>query len=439
MKFPAFKIIHGGVIFLFFQFFFISNSFPEQLPPGEIISRLLSGDAEQVNNTYIYISRTKPDDLIQNLSDFLLSGEQASKKSIIIKALKYYPYEKTVPACIDILKKSPSFLVKKEIIDYLSASNDKRIVLPIVEELASPFFAVRESAILALKAVGDDRMYPVMLRMMENENPIYRVYALETLFYIYDMRFYDLLMKMLGDENKSIRYYVLKCVENNRLKDALVNVRKAALNDVSWENRVAAIHILGVLNDDNALYVLLKCLTDENREIRFTAAESLYLLKLRNSAYSLSEQLAIESDNGIKKVIIDTLIELNNAGGYKGLRKVLSDDKNVSMRINSAFALGSIRLRDSIYILLNGLNDSDPKVRAEVCNSLGYYSTKEAVQALLDAINSDPDRYVRTAALYSIKRIGLKYVVLPLFDRYVIEDDPIMKEKLRLTVRSFLQ
>ena len=439
MKFPASKIIHGGVIFLFFQFFFISNSFPEKLPPGEIISRLLSGDEEQVNNTYIYISRTKPNDLIQNLSDFLLSGEQASKKSIIIKALKYYPFAKTVPACLDILKKSPSFLVKKEIIDYLSASNDKRIVLPIVEELASPFFAVRESAILALKAIGDDRMYPVMLRMMENENPIYRVYALETLFYIYDMRFYDLLMKMLGDENKSIRYYVLKCVENNRLKDALANVRKAALNDVSWENRVAAIHILGVLNDDNALYVLLKCLTEENREIRFTAAESLYLLKLRNSAYSLSEQLAIESDNGIKKVIIDTLIELNNAGGYKGLRKVLSDDKNVSMRINSAFALGSIRLRDSIYILLNGLNDPDPKVRAEVCNSLGYYSTKETVQALLDAINSDPDRYVRTAALYSIKRIGLKHVVLPLFDRYVIEDDPIMKEKLRLTVRSFLK
>jgi HEAT repeat protein len=432
------SIIHRWIIFFILQFFLITDLFPQQLTSDEIISGLFSEDKEQVNNTYIYISRTKPDELIGRMSAFLLSNEQASKKNIIIKAMKYYPFEKTVPACLDILKKSPSFLVKKEIIDYLSASHDKKIVLPIVEELASPFYAVRESAILALKAVGDDRMYPVMLRMMENENPIYRVYALETLFYIYDIRFYGILIKMLGDENKSIRYYVLKCIENNRLKDALIHVRRIALSDVSWENRVKAAQILGALNDDNSFYVLLKCLGDENRDIRFTAAGSLNILKFRNSAYPLSEQLAIENDDEIKKVIIDTLIGLNNAGGYKGLSKVLLDDKNISMKINAAFALGSIRFRDSSYILLNGLKDSDMKVRAEVCNSLGYYSTKETIENLLDIINSDPERYVRTAALYSIKRIGMKHVVRPLFDRYVIEDDPIVKEKLRFVIRGFL-
>ncbi|MCU0822507.1 MAG: HEAT repeat domain-containing protein [Spirochaetes bacterium] len=437
MKSPSLKIIHAWIILL--SAFFISDSFPEQLAPDVIISRLLSGDSGTVNNTYVYISRTKPGELIQPLSDFLLSGERAARKSIIIKALKYYPFEKSVPACLDILKRSPSFLVKKELIDYLATSNDKRIVLPVVEELTSPFSAVRESAILALRAVGDDRMYPFMLRMMESDNPIYRVYALEALYYLYDIRFYDLLIKMLSDENRSIRYYVLKCIEKNRLKESLVHVRRIAQNDQSWENRVKAIRILGVLNDDSSLYVLLKCLAEENREIRLTAAGSLFLLKFKNSAYSLSEQLAAECDDEIKKIIIDTLIELNNAGGYRGLRKVLSGDKNSDIRILSAVALGSIRFKDSINILIGALNDPDPKVRAEICNSLGYYSTKESVQSLIDALNDDQDRYVRTAALYSIKRMGLKYVVTPLFDRYVIEDDPIVKEKLRMTVRSFLR
>ncbi len=439
MRPSFFKIIRAGIIFFILQLSFLPDSYPGQLTPDEIISRLVSGDRDLVNDTYVYISRENPSDLIMPLSDFLLSGEQAAKKSIIIKALKYYPFEKTVPACLDVLKKSPSFLVKKEIIDYLATSHDKRIVIPVVEELSSPFNAVRESAILALKAVGDDRMYPYMLRMMESDDPIYRVYALETLFYIYDMRFYNLLIKMLGDENRSIRYYVLKCIENNRLKDALPNVRRIAQNDESWENRVKALNILGILGDGNSLYVLLQCLTEENRDIRFASAKSLYLLKFRNSAYSLSEQLAVENDDEIKEVIIDTLTGLNNAGGYKGLRKILTSDKNVRMRIASAFALGSIRFRDSGYILLEGLKDPDPKVRAEACNSLGYYSTRESVQALLEAVNSDPERYVRTAALYSIKRIGLRHVVTPLFDRYVIEDDPIVKEKLRLAVRSFLQ
>lgn len=406
---------------------------------GALISGLMSADKEEVNEALIYIAREKPDDLIEVMVDVLLSNEEAWKKSNIIKALKHYQYDKTIDVSLDVLEKSPSFIVKREIIDYLAKSHSKKIVIPIAKELDSPFHAVRESAILALKEVGDDRMYPSILNMLESENPVFRVYALEALYYLYDIRFYGLLIKSLKDENKSIRHYVLRCIENNRIKDALPHVRRTALNDESWEIRVKAINILGILNDDNSLYVLVKCLPDENREVRFSSAKALKILKFRASAHTLSEQLAVEGDDVIKRIIIDTHILINNAGGYKGLRRILKEDGNVDLRILSAFALGTIRYRESIDVLLSALDDPDEKVRAEICNSLGYYKTREVVQSLLEIINDDPERYVRTAALYSIMRIDFRYTVVPLFDRYVIEDDPVMKEKLRFAVRKFIQ
>ena len=74
---------------------------------------------------------------------------------------------------------------------------------------------------------------------------------------------------MLKDDNKSIRYYVLKCIEENKLKAALPNIRNSALNDDSWEVRVKAIQILENFQDRRSLYVLLNCLKDSEREVRF--------------------------------------------------------------------------------------------------------------------------------------------------------------------------
>jgi len=407
------------------------------LSPDHILTELFSGDKDRANSILVNISRNKPADFLKQLKSVLLSSREAHEKEMALKAFIYYPYKMTIDPCLEILKKSPSFLVKKGIIDYLAGAHDRRTVMTIADELDSPFYAVRESSILALKAIGDDRMYPHILNMMESETPILKVYALEALFHIYDMRFYGLLIHMLKEENKSIRYYTLKCIEKNELQNALSYVRRSALKDADREVRVRAIQVLGNLRDHNSLYTLLTCLIDENRDIRYASAKSLHILKFRKSAYALSEQLYKEGEDEIKRTIIDTLILLGNSGGHKGLRKMLMEDKNVRLRIRSAFALGANYSPAAVPVLLGGLKDSEAKVRAEVCNSLGNYRTKNSINALLSIINDDSDRYVRTAAVYSIKRINKGYVAKQLFDRYTIEEDPIIREKLRFVIRGF--
>lgn len=117
----------------------------------------------------------------------------------------------------------------------------------------------------------------------------------------------------------------------------------------------------------------------------------------------------------------------------------MEGDENPKMRILAAFALGEIKNRKSMALLLSALHDREIKVRAEVCHSLGSYRDKIVVRRLIHVVNGDSYRYVRTAALYALMSIRDRSSVLPLFDRYAFEEDPVFKEKLRIFLRKFIK
>ncbi len=428
-------IVH--IISVILSFAFFSEGFSaSEISTDEIRSILIDGSDTQVTQVLLYISRLKPAKLPQLLVKMILSDEDNRVKENAIRALGKYPVKQYVPLLLDVLKKADSFTVKKSIIDVLATSEDRRIVLPLVDELSSPFLAVRKSAILALRRIGDDRMFPSILSLGRKRDPIYRVYALEAIYHVYDKRLYYFLIEMLGDENKSVRYYALRCIENNNLNQALSQVRNLALHDDNYEVRVKAIEILGSVRDYNSLYVLLRCISDENNSIRRASAISLYLIGQSKSAYSLSNQLYRETDDSIKEIIIETLVKIKNGGGFKGLERVLAMDRNPKMRVLAAYALGEIRDRRAVSILLKALNDKDIKVKSEACHSLGFYREGIVVRQLIAVINREDSRYVKTAALYAIMSIGDKSSFLPLFDTYAREKDPVFKELLRSYLRG---
>ncbi len=425
-------------LIVLFEFNYVVQS-AEEISNRDIISTLLSKDSSESDRILSYITRAKPPRIPPLLAEIIISERSVRSKEVALKALQAYPLRIYIPLWLEILQKTDSFIIKKRVIDIIAASEDRRIVLPIIGELNNPFYAVRESAILALKHIGDDRVFPYILNMSRSPDPIYRVYSLEAIYHLYDKRLYFILIDMLKDENKSVRYYALRCIEKNGLNQALSHVRVVAIHDDNFEVRVKAVEILGGFRDYKSQYVLFKCLKDSNRSIRYASALSLYLLKLQKSAYSLSNQLYYEIDDSVKEIIIKTLVKLKNSGNVRGLRKVLVSDKNPRMRILAAYALGEIKNMKSLSVLFQALNDKNMKVRAEVCNSLGHYRDKIVVKRLLNIINSDRFRYVRTAALYALMSIRDRSSALPLFDRYAIERDPIFKEKLRLFLREFIK
>ncbi len=382
----------------------------------------------------------KPEDRMIRLKNTIVSRFGFRSRKEALEELKRYPLGAALPLWIEIIRKSRSPEVKKTAIDHVASSYDRRIVPPIVEELSNPFSAVRESAINALKKSGDDRMFPHIINMARSRNPIYKIYALEAIYLLYDRRFNAMLLEFLRDESKSVRYYAIKCIEKNRLMETLPLIRNIAAADANGEVRIKAIEVIRDFGDRSAVYVLLRCLNDQNRDIRHAAAMTLKDFQVRSTAFPVSGQLALEEHDDIKDLLIETLIRVRSSGGFRGLDRVISQEKNEKLRIKAAFALGEVGEPGAVPLLLRALNDSEYRVRAEACNSLGNYrGQRGSVTGLLGIISGETSLYVRLSALYALQKINDRSMAVPLFDQYGVETDTVFREKLRVMVRRFIE
>ncbi len=424
--------------------FFSISAFPlrghtEELSVTEIVENLFSTENAEAKKAFTYISQKKPAEAIPILKSILTSRDNQGKYAVAYRALLQYPITASFSTWIDVLNDSPSFLIQTKIIKHLSLTRDKRIVLPIVQQLSSPFYTVRKTSIQVLKNYNDDRIYPHILNMANSRNPLFRIYSLEAMYHLYDQRLYDLLMEMLKDKNHSVRYYTLHCLEKNDLSKSLNTIKRTAIQDSNPEVRVKAIHIISKSRSYSPYNVLVQCIADSNREVRFAAIEALGNLNYDSTAGRMSSQLYSETDKGVKELIIDTLIRFDTGAGFRGLSKVLLQDSDVMLKVRSAYAMGAIEDRRAIPYLFQGLQDNDTRVVAEVCNALGNYDRSDVIEKLVSIINSNRSHYTRTSALYSLKRIKSKSSLLPLFDRYSREKDPVMKFKLKETIRYLIQ
>ena len=409
----------------------ISVSYGQEITDELIITGLGGSDPIVLQNSLDYIKKNTPAVLLPKLEDLLTSrGNNAIHKNAM-QALQYYPLYTSLNHWISILNDTPSFLIKKDVISFLSQSGNKEIVPPLMEQLKSPFYAVREEATLALKKFRDDRVYAYILNMASGDNPVFKVYSLEAIYHLYDSRLYNFLIGMLGDDNKSVRYYVLNCLEKNELRKSVNHISKTALSDENTEVRVKALDILSNYRQHNSLSVFLRCIDDPDRDIRFASINAINRGKHRNTAGVLSRQLYNESEKDIKTLIMGTLVDFRDGGGFYGLEKILLKDPGPELRIKAAFSIGQIKNSKGVPLLIEGLNDSNVKVKAEASNALQYFRETRVLDSLLDVLRREESLYLRTAALYSINRLKLKNSVLPLFNIYTAENDIVFKDILR--------
>jgi HEAT repeat protein len=407
--------------------------------PASIIRALKQGDAAKKGMALEYIGKNHPENLLSLLISLAAKTGNKEHRRTALDAIQLYPRETSLPALAGVLEKTASPDLKIELIEELSRFTDRRLFLPIAGHLKHPSMPVREAAAKALKQ-ADDRIYPIVLEMAESDNPALKLYALQAFKHLYDRRFYGIVMNLLNDTNKSIRIYALDCIGGNSLNQAGPKVRDMALRDANDEVRVEAVKALGTLGDRSMLSTLHYLLNDPVQDVRFQAVLAIDSLGQRSSSSSpLSERLARENNDDIKKTIINVLINFKNAGTMTGLKKVLLEDRNVLLRISAACALGYISDSRGLAPLISALGDGDYRVRAEASSSLGNFRNRAATEPLLAVVAADSDRYARSAALYALKKINDRKAVIPLYDLYALEKDPVFKEQLRSVIRAFLE
>ncbi len=438
MKFLLFT---SFAIILVIEFNFSSPAYSEENKKnGEehALSDLAGGSPEKVRRALELINSRKPVPLIPGLVKLFLESEDRPAREAAYTAIKFFNKKEILLSWIDMLEKTNSFALKLDIIDYISDLDDKRMIIPLTKELAAPFYLLRKKSASLLKKIGDDRMYPFILAMAENQSPVTRIYALEALFYLYDKRFNPVLLDFIKDGNKSVRIYTINCIQKNDLAEMIPNVRELALNDSVMDVRVHAIQALANFNDRNSLYIFLGLLSHADVNVRRASIDAIVKLGVKSTAYQLSIQLQNENDEENRFTIIDTLIKFRSPSEVAGLRKILLGDANSRLRIMSAHALGVLRDDRVPGILKECLGDRDLRVRGEIAASLGMYNPGIVSEMLIEIIKGDRSRYVRSAALYSLKRLYFRKSLLPLFSIYSEEKDPIFADMVKKVIIDFI-
>ncbi|HQO39572.1 MAG TPA: HEAT repeat domain-containing protein, partial [Spirochaetota bacterium] len=158
------------------------------------------------------------------------------------------------------------------------------------------------------------------------------------------------------------------------------------------------------------------------------------------AAHTVSAMLLTEQDSEVKNAALDALYVFKRPGVLEGLEHILKKEPSAMLRVKAAFILGELKEDPAIIEILDAaLQDSDYRVRGEICNALGNFRRAKCADILFRVISKDTSRYVRTSALYSIVRINDSGNIIRLFDVYTIEKDMVFRMLLHDIIRSGIE
>jgi HEAT repeat protein len=207
--------------------------------------------------------------------------------------------------------------------------------------------------------------------------------------------------------------------------DKAWTVLQTGLADKTTEERVIAVRVLGLLeNDPKAPGLALNALADGKPEVRAAAADALGLMKAKSAAPKLGKViLSDEKDVGVILACARSMIELGDDRGYGVYYAVLTGDRknggglldDQKKMLHDPKKMAQFGFEQGIgFIPFGGLGygafkafskDDESPVRAAAAKVLTKDPDPKSGMALVDA-SSDKSWIVRMAALDSLARRG---------------------------------
>ena len=119
--------------------------------------------------------------------------------------------------------------------------------------------------------------------------------------------------------------------------------------------------------------------------------------------------------NGNNWVFLDSAETLKKIGKPDAVKAIenstpdliqLLQDKDISIRGNTARTLGIIGTKDAVPALIKLLQDAEGFVRSRSIEALGQIGSKDAVPALIQLLHQGQDLGICSAIAKTLKRIG---------------------------------
>ena len=283
-----------------------------------------------------------------------------------------------------------------------------RVALPALQgalEAWDPH--VRGAAIEALRAMPDPSSYPGLSKLLgredeETSNRFLAVRALGALSYapaVKDLR--RMLREAPGDHGD----LAVPAFEGIWRSRALLS-RAALVDDVAFALRsgrrelvLPAAYASSELRAEGLVPALIPLMQNPDVRVRNRAVFALGKIGSPSATTALVAQIPKVRESRMLNNIAFALERLDPRSFY-GTAKGLSEHKQASIRMNTAFVLGDVRRADGLGLLSKALGDQNDFVRVSAVAALGKLDTKEAAP-IVERYLDDPNPSLREEAIYS--------------------------------------
>jgi len=169
--------------------------------------------------------------------------------------------------------KNPDSNVRKESVDKLGETKDKRIIEPLILVLNDENHQVRFKAAESLGGMGEPAVEPLIkaLKECEGESKRFVTFALKK---IGDANVVDHLIQSLNDEDWGVRKVAARSLGELGDKRAVEPLFEA-LNDEDWGVQLAALRSLGDLKDERAIEPIKKARRKGDKDFKKAANKAL--------------------------------------------------------------------------------------------------------------------------------------------------------------------
>ncbi|MHA2001694.1 MAG: HEAT repeat domain-containing protein [Promethearchaeota archaeon] len=174
------------------------------------------------------------------------------------------------------------------------------------------------------------------------------------------------------------------------------------------EAKLLAIKRLGMIYDDDRIIdPLLTLLLDKNAKIRETTILSLSTQSQTEKIIRPIINCLKDEEVNVQLAAIRALSEFRSIIATKPLIKILSDTNSSSeIRAGTVLALGLIEDKNSLFPLIDCLDDEFPQVRINALSALSHLGDPRAIDPIIELLQKEKDENVQQMAILALGPLG---------------------------------
>jgi len=267
---------------------------------------------------------------VGNLLDFIDRSDQ-KRKLAALDLIRQFE-DKRIERILLKLLDDPSPQLRGRAISLAPNFFDNTIVPRLIVASKDQESGVREKAVKALGEFEDQRALVPLMERLSDAHPEIRVAALDSLRTHHDPRISDQVIKLLRDDSLPVRRSAVLNIKARRDTKA-IEALALLLNDMDYEVANFTVEALAAIGDRKAVLLLTRALKGEfnkNRAyggdvtLRMNAAKALGSIKDRTAVPALIECLSDENPN-LRRRIVSALKEIRDPAGLEAIKDIPKD------------------------------------------------------------------------------------------------------------------